>query len=59
MIGQTSKAFSVLGFGGIYRYVSLYLVPDYLAQGWEIMAIISSYSVLMRAPIINRKDNPK
>ena len=38
-------------FDGLYRYVVLALVPDYLAQGWEISALLGPYSVLMRSPL--------
>ncbi len=38
-------------FDGVYRYVVLHLAPDYLAQGWDIVAILCPYSVLMRAPV--------
>ena len=27
-------------FDGVYRYVIMYLVPDYLAQGWEITDVL-------------------
>ena len=36
---------------GIYRYVSLYRLPLYLADGWTICHVEPGYSVLMRAPI--------
>ncbi len=38
-------------FDGVYRYVVLAMIEDYLAQGWEIAAVLGPYSVLMRAPI--------
>ncbi len=38
-------------WNGTYRYVTLYLVPEYLAQGWEIAALLGPYSVLMRCPV--------
>ena len=44
----------MIGFGqhdGIYRYVSFYLAPDYLAQGWTVEALLGAYSILMRAPL--------
>jgi hypothetical protein len=36
---------------GVYRYVAHYAVPDYLAQGWTVEAMLGPYSVLMKAPI--------
>ena len=36
---------------GIYRYVSLYLLPEYYAQGWEIVYVEYGYSAMMKAPI--------
>jgi len=37
-------------FDGLYRYVVLFLVEDYLAQGWTVAATLGPYSVLMKAP---------
>ena len=36
---------------GVYRYVTLYAIPDYLAQGWTVEAILGPYSAIMRAPL--------
>ena len=38
-------------FDGIFRFVSLYRLPDYMAQGWEIMFVEPGYSAFLRAPI--------
>ena len=36
---------------GIYRIVSLFRLPDYLAQGWVICHVEAGVSALLRAPI--------
>ena len=38
-------------FDGVFRFVTLYLVPDYLAQGWTVVFVTPGYSAMMKAPL--------
>ena len=38
-------------FDGVFRFVTLYLVPDYLEQGLEVVFVTPGYSAFLRAPL--------
>lgn len=52
---QRAWARSIMGaapeYGGLYRYVAFELIPDYLADGWMIIARASAHSVIMRSQL--------
>lgn len=38
-------------FDGVYRFVTLYDLPDWLAQGWTIVFVARLFSALVQAPL--------